>query len=320
MKRHSKPPEHGTAARYRGSAIAPPCRCPKCSARAVRDDALRTIDRLAGRPRLVPAEPVQQHLLQLRSRGLSYAQIARACGNDPTSVSEITRGLRTHVLRRIAEAILAVPLDWTETARIVDSTGSVRRVRALYAIGVERQHIAREIGVSDPFINLLVNGQSPGISAEHAAAIRALYDQLWDRPGPSMKNRYRAQREQWPGPLHWNDETIDDPDGLPDATGFCGTVRGWHVHRLEGLPMCARCQAAQDAWLAEHAHLPSRKRNPLMLAERSKAQSKTAALAENWEELRQQGYTMPLAAERLGVSLDSLHAAISRCRDFTPAA
>jgi hypothetical protein len=164
-------------------------------------------------------------------------------------VSEIARGQRTSVLRRVAEAVLSVPLNWTEPEKLVDSTGSMRRLQALYAMGVPRKLIASKLGVSEPFINLLVNGRHREISAHRAAAIKALYNQLWSVPGSSVKNRYRAQREGWPGPLHWNDESIDDPAGYPDWTGACGTPLGYRRHRYasSATPLCKPCAQAQAA-------------------------------------------------------------------------
>lgn len=250
MNRQGQVPDHGTLSRYRGTIGVPACRCRKCSATAVRADALRVLDRLAGRPRLVPAAPVQQHVAALRARGFSYAVVARVAGTDPSSVSEICRGHRQDVLRRISDAILSVPLDLEHGANTtgrIPSIGSVRRLRALYAIGVSRDLIAREIGVSKPFVNLLVDGSTHSVRVATARTIAQVYNRLWLTPGRSVKNRLRAQRECWPGPLHWNDSSIDDPDGFPDWTGACGTPQGYQRHgRDASLP--SACKPCKSAW------------------------------------------------------------------------
>lgn len=249
MNRHGQIPDHGTLSRYSGTTGVPACRCPACTARAVKEDALRHLDRLAGRPRHVPSVAAQAHLLRLQQDGLSYMQISRACGVHPTSLGEIARGKRRHIQRRAAAAILAVPVGWNDTIGNVPAIGATRRTRALYAIGISRLVLAAETGLSKDGINHLVNAEWETIDVRRMASILAAYNRLWLLPGDSVKNRYRAQREGWAGPLHWNDESIDDPDGFPDWTGACGTVKGYKLHSRDASlpPPCAPCEQAARA-------------------------------------------------------------------------
>jgi hypothetical protein len=97
----------------------------------------------------------------------------------------------------------------------VSSIGSVRRVRALYAIAVTRDLIASQIGCSKAFVNILAAGRIQTVRPATAQAVSAAYDRLWLMPGTSVKNRLRAQREGWLGPLHWADDALDDPNAEP---------------------------------------------------------------------------------------------------------
>ncbi|WP_329123945.1 hypothetical protein [Streptomyces sp. NBC_01353] len=47
--------------------------------------------------------------------------------------------------------------------------------------------------------------------------IRAAYEALSMRTGTSAKTRLRAQRSGWAPPLAWDDDTIDDPHGVPQT-------------------------------------------------------------------------------------------------------
>jgi hypothetical protein len=46
----------------------------------------------------------------------------------------------------------------------------------------------------------LVAGEFP-VTPETAAAVRALYDGLWDRPGPCERTRSRALASGWAPPM-----------------------------------------------------------------------------------------------------------------------
>ena len=68
MVRKPRPiPGHGTEARY-----ARGCHCQPCTRAAVREDQLRVLDRLQGRPRKIPSAPVVAHLNALRDQGMSW--------------------------------------------------------------------------------------------------------------------------------------------------------------------------------------------------------------------------------------------------------
>ena len=208
-------PPHGTSARYKGCKSRPGCRCRPCTDAAVRDDQMRVLDRLAGNPRVVPSGPVVAHLRVLRSWGMSWAQIGHAAGlSEGVPRHHVTSGGPT-MLRRTAEKLLAVqPGQFGESGWVV-SVGTVRRVRALFALGHSRDELAQRLGLSPTGMSRLVGGDFASVRASVAAAAVRVYDELSMSMGPSMKNRYRAEREGWAPPLAWDEESIDDPNAEP---------------------------------------------------------------------------------------------------------
>lgn len=205
-------PPHGTPARYKGTPTRPACRCIPCTRAAVRDDAQRTIDRLAGRPRRVPAGPVAEHILKLREARLSDTQIARAAGIHQTVVGAIL-GQRT-VARRTAEKVLAVPLSHKATVGYVPALGATRRIRALYVQCHSPMAMARELGISHDYLGDLARGIYERVLADFDQRVRTLYTQRSTSRGKSTRSGKYATAHGWHGPLAWND--IDDPDEQPE--------------------------------------------------------------------------------------------------------
>ena len=208
-------PGHGTPAWYKGTRTRPGCRCRRCTDAAVRDDQMRVLDRLQGRPRSVPTGPVVAHLELLRSWGMTWGQIGRAAGlSESIARHHMTSGSTT-MLRRTAEKLLAVQPGQVGAEGWVGSVGTVRRVRALFALGHSREVLADRLGLSPTGISRLVGGDFTCVRASVAAGARAAYSELSMRVGASTKNRNRAAREGWAPPLAWDDDTIDDPRAVP---------------------------------------------------------------------------------------------------------
>lgn len=253
MNRQGQVPDHGTLSRYHGTTGVPACRCTQCRTRATREGTLRTLDRLAGRPRRVPADTARAHILAFRQNNISYDRIARASGYSYNTIRDIALGYRKAISSSIAAGILAIPsgwssdLDWTAEKSLFAAIGATRRLQALYAIGIPVTTMARESRLSKDSVNRLVSGQWVRLDGARVANIKAAYDRLWAAPGSNALTRQRARREGWAGPLHWNDESIDDPNGFPDWTGACGTPQGYQRHgRDASLP--SACKPCKSAW------------------------------------------------------------------------
>lgn len=97
--------------------------------------------------------------------------------------------------------------------RRVDSTGTVRRLRALMRLGHRAIEIGELLGVSDEAVLQIT--RRPTVYRSTAERVRAVYDQLSMTLGGSDETRRRAERQGWPPPLSWDDDTIDDPAARP---------------------------------------------------------------------------------------------------------
>ena len=100
--------------------------------------------------------------------------------------------------------------------RLIDATGTRRRIQALMRLGWTGQQIAERAGIprGQSSIDTLVR-RTKRVTVERAAAIAAVYDDLSMTLGESVVTRARAERNGWPPPLAWDDESIDDPDATP---------------------------------------------------------------------------------------------------------
>jgi hypothetical protein len=100
---------------------------------------------------------------------------------------------------------------------LVAPLGTSRRLQALAVNGWSCVDLGRELGVSDTVAReWMMNRRCERISVRTRARVTALYERVWDQPGPG---RYRVKTERWARvqgfapPLAWDD--IDDPDEQP---------------------------------------------------------------------------------------------------------
>lgn len=213
---------HGTHTRYGYG-----CRCEKCrAANAAASEAYRRrrarIEWGAEPPAMVDAEPVRAHVLRLMAAGVGWQRIGPAAGLSEGPISGLLyRTPRTkRMQRRTAEAILALRAeDLIADGTYVDPSGTIRRIQALAAAGWTRSEIGRRIGIGPNNMPELLRASR--VTARRARQVRALYDELWDRPPPSGTARERAAAERsrrvarergWPPPAAWDDDLIDLPE------------------------------------------------------------------------------------------------------------
>lgn len=102
-----------------------------------------------------------------------------------------------------------------------DPTGTVRRLRALAAIGWGTTDLGERLGVTPQAIAQLRYGDRAHVYRETAARITALYDELSMAPRVDHVGRKvsaHARRMGWLPPLAYDDELIDDPTYEPDRS------------------------------------------------------------------------------------------------------
>ncbi|MFJ5644107.1 hypothetical protein [Streptomyces sp. NPDC093223] len=309
-------PPHGTSARGtdRPGQGIPGCKCQPCRNAKVKADAIRAIANMSSRPVRIPAAPVAAHLRNLLDAGMGWVRITRAAHSSSCTIARILNGQEL-VRRSVAERILAVKYR-PAPGRYLDATGSRRRVQGMMVRGHTVVVIATEAALDHSVIHDILNG-CPQVRGLTADKIAAAYDWLSSRQPTGRASaitvtRNRAARDGFAPPAAWDDDAIDDPNAAPDWTGCCGTDHGWWTHKAENIPVCARCQTAHDAWLAEHKNLPRAERARQLFLAKNTAAQRGANLAVDGRELLKHGVLIDQAAERLGVTRQYLQKELIR--------
>ncbi|MBF9523073.1 hypothetical protein [Mycobacteroides chelonae] len=175
----------------------------------------------------VDGEPVRAHLENLR-RFYSLRTTAKLAGMTPGGLLYIT-GQGEWVQRKTARIILAIRVPARPSDVLVDSTGTVRRVRALVAIGWPQTHIAERAGLTSRRLSQLM--RQPMIHARNANLVTDTFNALHMTPGPCGPIRKTAQRRGWVPPLAWDEDTIDDPNATPDLGGKSTWMQIYEDHQ-----------------------------------------------------------------------------------------
>lgn len=207
------------------------CRCAKCvHERAMERQRRRNRLRAYGREneitvRVVSANPVRRHIDALHALGLGYERIGRAAGVGHGIMMDLIYGPRggertgpvETIRKEHADALLALSADTVEFA-LVDPTGTVRRLRALVAIGWSETRLAGILGMGVGNFWTLIHGRRGRVTVTKQHAVVAMFRELWDQPQTGVaadRARRIAKHYRWVGPLAW--DNIDDPDEQPEG-------------------------------------------------------------------------------------------------------
>ncbi|WP_406123075.1 hypothetical protein OHQ89_12720 [Streptomyces canus] len=212
-------PAHGTPSRARGRYHKGVKRCPckPCREAERRYNKHRRYLTATGQALTTDAAPVTQHLRDLFAAGAGWHQTATAADCSLGTLSKLLKGEQTRMRRSLAVRILAVRLEQVVHQRAAEpAIGSIRRVRALMAVGHACTTIRQITGLDRTVVSQLVNAQTDSILTDTADKVRAAYEQLSSQTGPSVRNKSRAARQGWRDPQWWEDYgRIDDPDFDP---------------------------------------------------------------------------------------------------------
>jgi lambda repressor-like predicted transcriptional regulator len=308
--------KHGTTARAKGrpSAGIPGCPCPPCRRAENAYDKRRRFLNQTGRTLMVDTAPVAAHLRGLFNAGAGWIQLAAVSGCSTSTMHNLLTEQNPRCRRVTANKILAIqPGDAIPNHRSIPATGTIRRVRALMTLAHTCRAISQACRIDHSTLSDLLAERLDSVSLGLANRVDDGFRALSRTTGASARSRNRATRERWAPPGAWDDDTIDDPAAHPDWTGHCGSDRGWWLHSIESIPVCARCETAHTAWLAERKHLPPNERFRQLALARGAASNRGANLAANARELMQiSGLTYEQAAERLSVSTSHLFQALKR--------
>jgi hypothetical protein len=191
------------------------CRRPECVAanrRYCKQYRVATIRQ----PIRIDTTPVRQRIEEWSGQGYSHVQIAQAVGGNSGDISKLLAGQPT-ITPKVAARYLnsrgprGIPFHAT-----TDSTGTVRRGRALHAIGYPLYEIADGLPVNTAYLGRILDGRYPTLRVVVAEAMTARYRQLRWKPGTSHFAVHSARRRDWHGPMAW-DDNIDNPAAQPET-------------------------------------------------------------------------------------------------------
>lgn len=209
--------EHGTQNMYLYHA----CRCTPC--REAHATEARRIIRLQAYGRynrtMQDPAPARDHIAALRANGITLYRIAELSGVSTFTIASIARNERPTITAQTAMRILSVkPTPTNANPKIVNGTGTARRLQALMTIGWTQKQLANMLNIHESHIPKLVKGNP--VRATTARRVTELYDHIWSKP-PKPRNRHErtsktrtinyAKARGWLPPLAWDEDRIDDP-------------------------------------------------------------------------------------------------------------
>jgi transcriptional regulator with XRE-family HTH domain len=173
------------------------------------------------------AEPVRAHIQALRDAGVGSRKVHELSGVSRTTITALMTGRpfrgtgpSSQVYKSTAEKLLAIPVPLGYEGRAlganIDATGTIRRLRALVAIGYAQNDIAKRMGWSATNASKLFIGSQTRVTTATARVVAELFDALSMTPGPSDRARNHARKHGWAPPLAWDDDAIDNPAATAD--------------------------------------------------------------------------------------------------------
>jgi hypothetical protein len=196
------------------------CTCGPCIELRRRMDKLRRVGRL------VRADPelAWAYFTRMLDDGWSPAAIAEAYDIPVGGLESATAIHRAGGYRRLgatACAKLLRPPRRVPTRGLVPVVGPKRMLRALAAIGHSARQLARTRGITPSVLYRVQSGLQTQCSAEIAAVIASLYEELKDTIGTSSHGAARARRLGYAPPYAWTGVDITSPHvclvAYPDA-------------------------------------------------------------------------------------------------------
>ena len=167
-----------------------------------------------------PNAPLAAKIRAAEAAGITRRQFALGSGVPDATIRRIVLNPDATSTASVARRVTAYRLP-----RVVSPIGVTRRLRALAALGWTARAVAEASGLHLDTIKSWRRGQVTEIHGI-TSAVLAVYDDLSMRT-PMPIDRYeraavsniagRARRDNWPPPLAWDDDTIDDPAATPDT-------------------------------------------------------------------------------------------------------
>lgn len=247
------------------------CQADACAQENYRYMSRLRLDYHRGERRRIDASQSRHHIERLLATGWTQAQIARAAGLVHHVVSDVRRGQQI-VANHTALAILSVPIGPAPAdVRDIDATGTMRRLRALVAIGWPIEQLAPRLGMFSTALGNIARGELAHVRIKTADTVALHYQQLSRIPGPSNRGRILARKKGWHGPLAWGDN-IDDPQAQPDIDDAYADAPKYerdpdranemvHLHLLgESIPVIAKKVGTTEKYVSDQLPVALRQR------------------------------------------------------------
>jgi DNA-binding XRE family transcriptional regulator len=217
--------------------------------------------RSVGQPVEVDPAPAVAHARHLHQLGMSARDMAAQSRLSTNTFGDLIRGRRTLdkgggpikvIDREDLAAVLAVQyIPPVRHGSKQEATGARRRLRALVAAGFGGVFLARELGVAVQRVHNMMIGDGL-MAATTVRRVEEIYEKYREVDPAEVglsaytisRSKGDARRRGFAPRSAWDDDTIDDPEAIPDFTGRCGTGFGMVVHKREGIPVCTPCQEA----------------------------------------------------------------------------
>lgn len=211
---------HGSSRCYQGGCGCVPCRVGNTN--RVADYRSRAGGVEVNRRRRAGVA-LANHVNSLRAEGMSVQVIADLAGVAYNVVENVSRNPQAVIRDVSRDALKGVTVEMWKPhlmpAKQIPNVGVRRRMQALMFMGYHGAELMGRLGKDRKYVTRMVNSEWV-FQATHDA-VRALYDELWDKPAPESyggrRAAVRARREGWVGPLGWDDESIDDPAAEPST-------------------------------------------------------------------------------------------------------
>lgn len=203
-------PRHGTYAGALQHWRAGEKACEPCLQGARRADKQRDLDRLNGRPPMVPLGERAHSIIAATPRN----QMTAATGISSHRLVHLERIGPEHLVRRVTrDRVLAFRPTWSPI-------GIQRRLQALAAVGWSLKVISAEAGVHlSSLCRLRRNPEIRFVKRHVAEGVLAVWGRLQMLEAPdnhsSRETKAEAVRRGWLPPAAWDD--IDDPAEDPHA-------------------------------------------------------------------------------------------------------
>lgn len=176
--------------------------------------------------------PYKEKLEKYLERGYSLRDLSEQTGISKRTLYHILKAERSYIWSDTAKKIAAIPPTFSTKERpaenpyqVMDGTGTVRRLRALYWMGYSAEEVVKASGenINPQQVHRILMGLTgPTVQKRVHDAVKHAYDYLLVRDVPEEPRQVRSKRRNkaealgWLAPGWWRD--IDNP--REDPTKF----------------------------------------------------------------------------------------------------